>query len=538
MMKKLYKIILTILLLSLFTQLQAYESSLFLNDSIVLSLVRKGDVQNLQRYFKTGDEVNRLFGPEERTLLTFAIEYGQIETAKLLIEIGSDPELINKGKTPLMFAARYGRAQICEMLISNGAKIDAVNGDLNTAFHYASKYNNLEILKILYKNGADINLQNEDEWTALDFAIINNNNQIQEYLKSIGCTLYEKNIPDYFDGPYIDIIEPGKLYMKYLVNDEQKRETSIIGKEIIFRDSIKRISDLKNSKNYYDLSLIETTPPCIYEEPSKVIVMGDIHGQYKRMVKMLVSAGVIDKNLNWIWEDGHLVFIGDIFDRGEGVMESLWLIYNLEKEAEKYDGKVHLLIGNHEMMIIKNDIRYIANKYYSLTSNLGINYHELFGANTILGKWIRTKNVIEIIGNTMFIHGGISPELAAKNLSIKEINSSFRDYLSNESDTLSSGLFVLLKGNNGPVWYRGFLISRSGYEKIKQEVLETILDQYSVEKVVIGHTEVDEIKCVSNGKVIPVNIPLANKNIIEQALLIEDNVFYRLTSEKSKTVLK
>jgi len=537
-MKKLYKIILTILLLSLFPQLQAYESSLFLNDSIVLSLVRKGDVQTLQRYFKTGDEVNRLFGSEERTLLSYAIENGHFDVTKLLIEIGSDLELINKGKRPLMYASRYGRAQISEMLILNGAKIDAVNGDLNTAFHYASKYNNLEILKILYENGADINLQNEDDWTALDFAIINNNKQIQEYLKSIGCTIYEKNIPDYFDGPYIDIIEPRKLCMKYLVHDEQKSETSIINKEIILSDPVERVPDIKNDKNYYNISFIETTPPCIYEEPSKIIVLGDIHGQYKRMVKMLKAAGVIDENFNWIWGDGHLVLMGDIFDRGEGVMETLWLIYNLEKEAEKRKGKVHLLIGNHEMMIIKNDIRYIANKYYSLTSNLKINYPELFSTNSILGKWIRTKNVIEIIGNTMFIHGGISPWLAAKNLSINEINSSFRDYLNTESDTINSDLIKLLKGNYGPVWYRGYLKSGSGYNKIKQDDLEAILDQYSAEHVVVGHTEVDEIERVSKGKVIPVNIPLANKNIIEQALLIQENVFYRLTSDQSKTLLQ
>ena len=529
--------ILTILFLLFSTQIQAFESSVTINDSIILASVREGDISVLKRLLGSREDINRLFGHEERTLLSLAIEKGQIEATGFLVEEGSDLELINEGKTPLMFAAKHGRDQITELLITNGANVGAVNEDKNTAFLYAAKNNNLEILKILYKHGSAINLQNEKEWTALDFAIINNNKQIQEYLESIGCITFEKNIPDYFDGPYINITEPGKLCMKYLVHDEQKSESSIISEEISLHDSIERIPDLKNNENYYDISLVEASPPSIYEEPSKVIVMGDIHGQYQRMVKMLKSAGVIDNNLNWIWGDGHLVFVGDVFDRGEGVMESLWLIYNLEKKAEKYDGKVHLLIGNHEMMIINNDIRYIANKYYSLTSNLNINYPELFSTRSILGKWIRTKNVVEIIGETMFVHAGISPELAAKKLSISEINSSFREYLYSEPDTLVPDLSRLLKGSYGPVWYRGYLTSRSNYNKIKQDDLEAILDQYGVKHVVIGHTEVDNINRVCNGKVIPVNIPLANKSIIEQALLIENNVFYRVTSEKSKTQL-
>jgi len=43
---------------------------------------------------------------------------------------------------------------------------------------------------------------------------------------------------------------------------------------------------------------------------TRILAMGDIHGQYSRMIPMLQNAGVIDENLQW--GDGHLVFIGDI----------------------------------------------------------------------------------------------------------------------------------------------------------------------------------------------------------------------------------
>ncbi len=249
------------------------------------------------------------------------------------------------------------------------------------------------------------------------------------------------------------------------------------------------------------------------------------------------SGGVIDKKNDWTFGDGHLVFVGDIPDRGEGVMEAYWLIYKLEQQAKKKGGKVHLLLGNHEAMIIKNDIRYIANKYYGLTSNLNIEYHELFSDKTVIGKWLRSKNVVEIIGNTMFVHAGISPILNSKNMSPDEINTAFRHFLSNKDNNSYSELDKFIIGNNGPVWYRGYFRGSSDYEYIEQSNLESILENYQVDQIVVGHTEVDLISPIKQGRVYPVNIPLANKEIIGQALLIKDGDFFRLDTDKVITNL-
>ncbi|HUS86956.1 MAG TPA: ankyrin repeat domain-containing protein [Bacteroidales bacterium] len=530
--------LLPIILIALSAQAEACASITNSNDSLILASVKNGDISNLNDLFRLPIDLNREYGKEKRTLLAYAIENGQVESVTFLIDKGADIEQPNENKTPLMYAARYGSTMITEILLREGANINFINGDRNTAFHYAAKYNNLEVLKILYENGAKINIPNWDNWTALDYAIINSNEEIQDWLRMIGCLVLKKNIPDYFDGPYIDVPDTGRLSIKYLVNKERKQKSSFISEEIPVVESEIRIDGLKKDKKEYYITLNPEPPPCRYIEQSSVFVIGDIHGQYDRMVKMLISGEVIDKDLHWIWGDRHLVFVGDILDRGEGVMEALWLIYNLEREAEVCNGKVHMLIGNHEAMIIKNDIRYIANKYYSLTSNLNIDYYSLFSENTILGRWLRSKNVVEIIGNTMFIHAGISPELAAQGLSIEEINDSFREYLKSGLDSINPDLINILRGNLGPVWYRGYIKSGSGYPEIEMGQLDSILNQYSAKKVVVGHTEVDEILPLKNGKVIPVNIPLANKRILEQALLIEEDVLYRLTTEKSKTIMK
>jgi hypothetical protein len=508
------------------------------DDKEILSAVEAGDNALLDKYLKRGVDINRIYGEEKVTPLSFAVLNDKLTAAYLLLEHDADPEILSQGKTSLMFASRYNRPEIAKLLLSQGADINNTNEDKNTAFHYAAKYSNLEILKLLNENGADINMVNADSWTALDFSIINDKEQITEYLKSIGTELFPKRISDSFDGPHIEIVAPGQFHIRYIVHDSTGNETSFESKEVTLTGGRGFIEGIAPDTVAYYIKDEIKNEPFIYSEVSRIIAIGDIHGQYERMVKMLKSAGVIDDNLQWSWGNGHLVFIGDIFDRGSGVTEALWLIYQLENQALKHGGKVHLLLGNHELMIMKNDLRYIANKYYGLTSNLDIEYSNLYSRETVLGRWLRTKNCIEIIGSTLFIHAGISPRLDSMNLTLEDINNQFRSFLNNPGDTTDQKVKSLLTGNYGPVWYRGFMKGSGSYDKISQSVLEDILKKYNTNTAVVGHTEVDSVGLINDGRVIHVNIPLADKNIVEQALLIEEGYFYRISSDNIKTRLK
>jgi hypothetical protein len=505
-------------------------------DSLILEYVKNGNLEDLRKILGDDADVNKRFGRRERTLLTYAIENEQLETTAYLLSKGADIEEQDGTKTPLMFAARYGNVELTKLLLDSGADINSINDDRNTAFHYAAKYNNLEVLKILYENGAKINIPNNDQWTALDYSIINNSPVIRQYLDSIGCMLFEKNLPDYFDGPYISYVDDSTIRVDYMKNSKRKKESSILSKEFEIERTAE-FNGLKKDKKKYRIIKEPVIPASKYDMPSKIFVMGDIHGQYKRMIEMLTVGGVIDKKTDWNFGDGHLVFIGDISDRGDGVMEAYWLIYKLEQQAEKVGGKVHLLIGNHEAMILKNDIRYISNKYYGLTSNLDIEYHKLFSDNTIIGRWLRSKNVVEKIGNTLFVHAGISPELAGRNMSLEEINTAFRHFLNQKDESSYTQLDKFIISSYGPVWYRGYLRGSGPYEAIEQSTLESILKDYNVEQVVVGHTEVDLINPINKGRVYPVNIPLADKEIIGQALII-DGQFYRLDTDNKLTKLE
>ncbi|MEE4116664.1 MAG: ankyrin repeat domain-containing protein [Marinilabiliaceae bacterium] len=505
-------------------------------DNNLLDLILTEDTAALAQELNDKSLINKRYGEEKRTLLSYAIEYNKTISASFLIKRGADIEKRDGTKTPLMFAARYNNIPIAEMLIEAGADVNVINNDRNTAFHYAAKYNNFELIKYFYKQGAKINIPNEDSWTALDYSIINNMPEIKEYLLSIGCILYKKKLPDCFDGPHFLISDSSSMIQEYHINENNKKGSYILSKSVLITNPVLSVPGLKKDRNNYNIEVNPDVPPSIYKEQNKVFAIGDIHGEYERMLEILRAGKVIDKRKNWIWGTNHLVFMGDIFDRGDGVTEALWFIYNLEQQAEKAGGRVHYLMGNHEAMILKNDIRYLSNKYYGLMTNLDRTYVEIFDEESILGRWLRTKNVVERIGNTLFVHAGISPSLFEDSLSIEEINSRFRHFLNTNPEDYTDNDRKIIS-STGPVWYRGYLKRSGKIPEIQQHELNTILDFYDAGQVVVGHTEVELIEPLKENKVFPINIPLADKSIIGQALLIESDRIYRVDAKKNKTLL-
>lgn len=190
-----------------------------------------------------------------------------------------------------------------------------------------------------------------------------------------------------------------------------------------------------------------------------LVALSDIHGQYGILVSLLKNNGVIDKNYNWVFGSGHLVINGDIFDRGDRVTEILWLIFKLENQARVMGGKVHYLLGNHEIMVLNNDLRYVSYKYATNSRRLGTTYDQLYSKNTVIGKWLRTKAVIVKINDMVFNHSGISPDFVQQNLSLEIVNRAFQEDIIDVSDSIidADPLLDFLTGSNGPIWYLDIL---------------------------------------------------------------------------------
>lgn len=261
-----------------------------------------------------------------------------------------------------------------------------------------------------------------------------------------------------------------------------------------------------------------------------IAAISDFHGQYDLMKQILANNGIIDKNGRWSFGKGHLVITGDVFDRGDKVTEILWFLYFLEKQAINQGGMVHLLLGNHETMVLNDDLRYLHAKYVEVEKILGQSYSSLYADDTLLGRWLRSKNVLVKINEYLFAHGGFHPDLVTKDLSLKQLNQVFvSNLVKSELSTERSELATYVHKSNGPIWYRGYFKEPLA----TNQQIDSLLNYYGIKHIVVGHTSQTHIQSRYDGKVIAIDSSIKNGKYGE-ILLIEKNSMIRGTQKGNK----
>ena len=81
--------------------------------------------------------------------------------------------------------------------------------------------------------------------------------------------------------------------------------------------------------------------------------VGDIHGDYTALTKILRKAELIDLKGQWVGNETILVQTGDIVDRGKDTIACYRFMQGLRGDAEKKGGTVVSLLGNHEIVRYK-----------------------------------------------------------------------------------------------------------------------------------------------------------------------------------------
>jgi len=237
-----------------------------------------------------------------------------------------------------------------------------------------------------------------------------------------------------------------------------------------------------------------------------LFVVADTHGEYEILVAMLRKHGVINPGLGWNFGRGDLVVLGDVFDRGPNHTEILWLLYQLQDEARRAGGGVHLVLGNHETMVMLGDLRYLNPKYVQAAQVLGVgSYSELFGATSLLGQWLRTLPTVLKINDLLCLHAGISRALIDSGMSLREINAGVRSVLDGSAPADGSQT-ALLMGNTGPLWYRGYFADQTTFPLATMADIDGTLESFGVHRILIGHTIVPTVTPLYEGKVIAVQV--------------------------------
>ena len=255
----------------------------------------------------------------------------------------------------------------------------------------------------------------------------------------------------------------------------------------------------------------------VFEAPPRVVAVGDVHGDYDQLVMVLRGAGLVDDKLEWAGGRSHLVQTGDRLDRGPDSRKVMDLLMRLEREAKRAGGMVHPLTGNHEAMNMLGDLRYVTPREFAAFETpdsmlkredlwrkvrrerartggssdedrrrfdtehpLGFVEHgQAFAPSGPYGGWIVRQNAVVKIGETLFLHGGISPKYA--DFSLHDLNERVRRELQ-EADPQTA---VLVRDPEGPLWFRGLA---QGDPAPLASHLAAVLKKHACKRMVIGHT--------------------------------------------------
>ncbi len=265
----------------------------------------------------------------------------------------------------------------------------------------------------------------------------------------------------------------------------------------------------------------------------RIVALSDIHGQYGLLVTLLRAHHVIDSEDRWSLGEATLVVAGDVFDRGPQVTEAFWLLYSLQQQAAAAGGAVHFVLGNHETMVLYNDLRYVNPKYLKTAQLLGRSYPALYGPDSTIGQWLRTRPVLLRVGDTLFLHGGIAPENLdlVRNMATSNAGYQAAVGLPKEQVKAAPDTARLFDGKTSPIWYRGYFDGRMDTAQV-----ETLLKQLDLARIVVGHTSMPHVSSFHGDRIIAIDSSIKNGENGE-LLFIENGALSRGLLDGSRVPL-
>lgn len=211
------------------------------------------------------------------------------------------------------------------------------------------------------------------------------------------------------------------------------------------------------------------------------------------MREALRLAGAIDEKDRWVGGKLVLVQVGDQLDRGDDEPEILRLLDALTTEAARSGGAVHVLNGNHEIMNVAGDLRYVTEDgfrdYASVPTDVKLPPHispaargraAAFRPGSEISRRLAERNTVAIVGDTLFAHAGILPKHVQ--YGIGRINDEVRRFFRGEVAALPE----VVGGDDAPVWTRVFGGPSPSVDACRE--LDAVLTALSVKRLVVGHT--------------------------------------------------
>jgi len=325
------------------------------------------------------------------------------------------------------------------------------------------------------------------------------------------------------------------------------------------------------------------TNSCDLTAPGRIVAIGDVHGAFDRYTTILREAKLVDARNRWIGGNATLVHTGDAIDRGDESRKVLDLIRQLEGEARKAGGRLVFVLGNHEVMRMAGDWRYVTKadvESYRTAQSDAVRerfYAEVLKASQAearakgqkfdekafrkeflekaspdaiemevayspagqYGAWLREHDIMARINGIIFVHAG--PARAFADRGCAAMNAEAREELKAPVNLSDPKLTDRMLWNaDGPLWYRGLV----GVEPAASpDDVTAILKALGATRMVVGHTASTpgRIRALQEGRVIAIDSGMLGgemfKNGVPSALEILDGKFTAIYEGKRDVLI-
>ncbi|KAJ1477384.1 Metallo-dependent phosphatase-like protein, partial [Baffinella frigidus] len=246
--------------------------------------------------------------------------------------------------------------------------------------------------------------------------------------------------------------------------------------------------------------------PTFFEMPDRVVAVGDVHGDVEAMLGCLRIAKMVNEAGDWIGGTSHFVQLGDIMDRGDNEKSCVDWLFHLKRQAAAAGGAVHILIGNHEVMNVDMDFRYVTpgswegwadqKKSGTLMVNIADSVASLgypaymkervsaFRPGGTTSKLLSHMPCVVQIGDSVFVHGGL--RIKHVEYGLEKLNRETAAWLEGAPRFKAAEKPSCLDQQDSPVWARLYSVPKP--KRSSGEELDEVLRRMNAKRMVVGHT--------------------------------------------------
>lgn len=267
----------------------------------------------------------------------------------------------------------------------------------------------------------------------------------------------------------------------------------------------------------------------------RVVAIGDLHADIGVTRRVFRLAGATDAHDAWIGGPLTVVQLGDLIGRSDDERQVLDFIFDIRRKAEAGGGKVHVLIGNHEVFGGRVDNQAVGpNPFPAFEGMTGLDLedprlrilplHQRARGAALMTGGPYARRLAELptvlrLGETIFAHGGVVPRWAR--YGIDRINAEVSAWLMGKTPEPDSSLGV--DDGDRVMWTRQF---SAGVDERDCAVLEESLSILRARRMIVAHTVHKRItpRCGDKVWAVDVGMSRAYGGTIELLNIVDDEV--------------